>query len=161
MIDFLRLDERLIHGQVAQAWAKVIKFDTLLVIDNTSAADDFLTKTLYMAAPSGCKTFVMGVDAALNVLCDPRCKERHIFVVIRKLDELLEVASKAPDIQEINVANYGKLVKSDKERKLYTQNLMLDNEELELLKKVMALGIPCAMQMTPTSEKKPLASIIG
>ena len=160
MIDFLRLDERLIHGQVAQAWAKIIKFDTLLVIDNTSAKDDFLTKTLYMAAPSGCKTFVMDVDKALGVLCDPRCKTRHIFVVMRHLDELLEVASKAPDIQEINIANYGKLVKSSKERKLYTPNLMLDEDEYQLLKKISELGIPCNMQMTPTTEKKPLSSVI-
>lgn len=160
MIDFLRLDERLIHGQVAQAWTKVVKFDTLLVIDNVSAKDDFLTKTLYMAAPAGTKTFVMTVDQALGVLCDPRCKERHIFAVVRKLDELYEIASKAPDIAEINIANYGKLVPSRNERKSYTANLFLDEEEHAILKKVLDLGLPANIQMTPTSEKTELKKVL-
>lgn len=160
MVDFLRLDERLIHGQVAQAWTKVLKFDTLLVIDDVSAKDDFLAKTLYMAAPAGIKTFVMTVEQALGVLCDPRCKTRHIFAVVRNLNALYEVASKAPDIVEINIANYGKLVQSKNERKSYTANLFLDEEEHATLEKVAGLGIPTNMQMTPTSEKVDLKKIL-
>ena len=72
MIDLLRLDERLIHGQIAAAWVKTLPVDTLLVIDDTSATDPFLTKTLYMASPANIKTFVMTNEEALKVLNDPR-----------------------------------------------------------------------------------------
>jgi mannose/fructose/N-acetylgalactosamine-specific phosphotransferase system component IIB len=137
-----------------------VKFDTLLVIDNVSAKDDFLTKTLYMAAPAGIKTFVMTVDQALGVLCDPRCKDRHIFAVVRKLDEMYEIASKAPDIVEINIANYGKLVPAKNPRKNYTENLFLDEEEHAILQKIADLGIPANMQMTPTSEKVDLKKVL-
>ena len=43
-----------------------------------------------MAAPPQVKCFVMTVEDALKVLNDPRCKDRKLFVVVRKIDELLE-----------------------------------------------------------------------
>lgn len=161
MIDLLRLDERLIHGQVAAAWCKNLNCDTLLVIDNAAAADQFITNTLYMAAPANMKTFVMNVEKALNVLCDERSKTRHIFVVMRHIDEFVEVASKAPDIKQINVANYGKMSSSSKERKHYTSNLFLNEDELSELKKVLDLDIPSCVQMTPQVEKIPLDKVLA
>mgnify|MGYP002869913974 CR=1 FL=1 len=82
MIDVLRLDERLIHGQVAVTWVKGSNFDTLLVVDDASAKDDFVKKTLYMAAPNNIKTFVMTTEEALNVLTDERSRARRISISV-------------------------------------------------------------------------------
>ena len=159
MIDVMRLDERLIHGQVA-VWTKGASFDTLLVVDDESANDKFLTNTLYMAAPSNLKTFVMTNEAALNVLCDPRCKTRHVFVVVKTIDTLLNIAQKAPDITEIVVSNYGRMVTSGKDRKSYTSNMFLDEDEAAKLKTLTTLGIPCYEQMTASGPKTPLENIL-
>ena len=122
MIDILRLDERLIHGQVAAGWARVLKSDTLLVVDDAAAADAFITKTLYMAAPPSMKTFVMDYDKAIGVLTDPRCHDRHIFCIVRSIDTLLALAQNAPDIAQIHIANYGHIATgSGEERISYTE----------------------------------------
>ena len=160
MIDLLRLDERLIHGQVATSWVKTLKPDTLLVIDDASATDAFLTKTLYMAAPAGIKTFVMTIEQALGVLNDPRCKTRHIFVVVKSIETLNEIASKAADVKEICVANYGRMQAANIERVRYTGNLFLSDEERAKLKEVLSTGIPCNIQMIPENPKTPLESIL-
>ena len=161
MIDLLRLDERLIHGQVAAAWCKSLNSDTLLFIDIAAAADKFITNTLYMAAPTNMKTFVMNVEDALKVLCDPRSETRHIFVVMRHISEFVEVASKAPNIREINVANYGKMLSSEEIRKPYTANLFLNDKEREELKKILDLDIPSCVQMTPQVEKIALDKVLA
>ncbi len=160
MIDLLRLDERLIHGQVAAGWVKQLPSDTLLVVDDESAKDKFLTNTLYMAAPANIKTFVMTNEEALGVLKDPRCAGRHVFVVVRTLDTLLNIAKNAPDIKEVQVSNYGRMVPSNKPRTGYTGNLFLDEDEAKKLKGVLSTGLPCFMQMTPTSPKTELAGIL-
>lgn len=161
MIDLLRLDERLIHGQVATGWAKTLPSDTLLVVDDESANDPFLTKTLYMAAPAQMKTFVMTNEKALEVLNDPRCATRHIFVVVRTLDTLLNIAQNAKDVKEVQVSNYGRMVPNKGgERKDYTGHLFLNQEEAEKLRKVLDTGLPCFMQMTPSSPKSELKTIL-
>jgi mannose/fructose/N-acetylgalactosamine-specific phosphotransferase system component IIB len=73
---------------------------------------------------------------------------------------MYEIASKAPDIVEINIANYGKLVPAKNPRKNYTENLFLDEEEHAILQKIADLGIPANMQMTPTSEKVDLKKVL-
>ena len=161
MIDLLRLDERLIHGQVATSWVKTLKPDTLLVIDDVSANDVFLTKTLYMAAPSGnVKTFVMTTEKALNVLNDPRCVNRHIFAVVKTIDTLNTIAEKANDVKEICVANYGRMQSQNVERTRYTGNLFLSDEEKQNLKKVLDKKVPCYVQMIPENPKTPLANVL-
>lgn len=161
MIDLLRLDERLIHGQVATGWVKTLPSDTLLVVDDESANDAFLTKTLYMAAPAQIKTFVMTNEKAMEVLNDPRCATRHVFVVVRTLDTLLNIAQNAKDVQEIQVSNYGRMVPNGgAERKGYTGHLFLDEAEAKKLKSVLDTGLPCFMQMTPGSPKTNLKDIL-
>lgn len=139
---------------------KTLPVDTLLVIDDTSATDPFLTKTLYMASPANIKTFVMTNEEALKVLNDPRCADRHFFVVVRTIDTPLNIAENAKDVKEVNVSNYGRLVTSGKERKGYTDHLFLDDDEAVSLKKVLAFDIPAFMQMTPSQPKTPLTNIL-
>lgn len=161
MIDLLRLDERLIHGQVAAGWAKAVKCDTLLVIDDESANDPFLTKTLYMAAPTDMKTFVMTTEKAMEVLTDPRCHDRHVFVVVRTIQTLLHVAKNAPDIQLVQVSNYGRMVPNKGgERKGYGGHLFLNDDEAKLLKTVLDTGLECVMQMAPNAPKSELKSVL-
>ena len=54
-----RVDARLIHGQVAVRWTKVLQAKKIVVVDNKSAADDFLTELLLLAAPQGVTVQVM------------------------------------------------------------------------------------------------------
>ena len=160
MIDVLRLDERLIHGQVAVTWVKGSNFDTLLVVDDASAKDDFVKKTLYMAAPNNIKTFVMTTEEALNVLTDERSRARHIFTVVRHLDTLHEIASKAIDVKAINIGNYGRLVKSANQRYSYGGKLFLDDEEKAKLEKLTELGIPVTVQLTPQAPKEDISNVL-
>ena len=160
MISIVRLDERLIHGQVAVGWVKGSNYDTLLVVDDQSANDEFVKKTLYMAAPANLRTFVMTTAEALNVLTDERSRDRHIFTVVRHIDTLLEVAKKAIDVKEINIGNYGRLVMSDKQRYSYGGKLFLDDEEKEKLLSLTELGIPASFQLSPQTPKQNISQVL-
>lgn len=53
MIKLLRVDERLIHGQVAFAWTNSLKADCILIVNDAVAADKLRSTSLKMAAPAG------------------------------------------------------------------------------------------------------------
>ena len=50
---YLRVDDRLIHGQVVTAWIKQLKLKKILVVDDMAAANKIIGKTLKMACPKG------------------------------------------------------------------------------------------------------------
>ncbi|HAQ1244562.1 TPA: PTS sugar transporter subunit IIB, partial [Enterococcus faecium] len=52
MIKAVRIDERLIHGQVAMTWTKSLNLTGLVVASDEAATNDIQKMTLKMAAPS-------------------------------------------------------------------------------------------------------------
>lgn len=67
-IVFIRIDDRLIHGQVITAWSKIVLADRILVIDDEVASDPFMTKVLKIAAPSSVKVDVYDIKEAIEFL---------------------------------------------------------------------------------------------
>lgn len=53
MIKITRVDERLVHGQVAFAWTNSLGADCILVVNDEAAADKIRATTLKLAAPAG------------------------------------------------------------------------------------------------------------
>ena len=60
MIKITRVDERLVHGQVAFAWTNSLGADCILVVNDEAAADKIRATTLKLAAPAGIKFYHKG-----------------------------------------------------------------------------------------------------
>ena len=71
-VRLLRIDSRLLHGQVATSWTKTTKVDRILVVSDDVAKDN-LRKTLIMqAAPPGVKANVLTISKMLRIYYDSR-----------------------------------------------------------------------------------------
>ena len=70
MIKWVRLDERMIHGQIATKWSRTLGVDRIVVADDTAAASDIMQKSLMMAAPATCKTAVLRQVMATGIPCN-------------------------------------------------------------------------------------------
>ena len=55
MIVQLRIDERLIHGQITTAWSRFLDVSRIVVASDKLAKDPLTTQTLLMSAPAGKK----------------------------------------------------------------------------------------------------------
>ena len=67
-INLVRIDDRLIHGQVMTKWSKGMGTNAIYVIDDVTAADDFM-KDIYISTNSSAnlKIEVYSVDEAVEV----------------------------------------------------------------------------------------------
>ena len=81
MISSIRIDDRLIHGQVALVWSKELGTDRIVVANDEAATSDVMKMTLKMATPTGIKLLVKGVDDCVKVFNDPRAHELNMFVL--------------------------------------------------------------------------------
>ena len=66
----VRVDDRLIHGQVVTQWVKVFKAQKIVVIDNNVAKDKMQKNVLKFAAPPEIKVSIFSVDKAVGVKFD-------------------------------------------------------------------------------------------
>ncbi|WP_102341825.1 PTS system mannose/fructose/N-acetylgalactosamine-transporter subunit IIB [Galactobacillus timonensis] len=161
MIKLLRIDERLIHGQVANQWARQLAVDAIVVANDEAAANELIRMSLHMAAPDGMKVAVKSVHGAIEQLNDPRAAGMQIFVVVNCPKDALEIAKNVKGIPYINVGNFGRVNKETMHRQRYADSLYANEEEVRQLRELIATGIDCEYRMLTTDKKTELADIIG
>src|SRR5664279_287697 len=57
----VRIDDRLIHGQVVAGWLRALGAKRIVIVDDATARDEFLREVLTLAAPQGVPVEVLGL----------------------------------------------------------------------------------------------------
>ena len=57
----VRIDDRLIHGQVVAGWLRALGGKRIVIVDDATARDEFLREVLTLAAPQGVPVEVLDV----------------------------------------------------------------------------------------------------
>lgn len=160
MIKLIRIDERLIHGQVVVGWSKNYNITHIIVANDNAANDNILSKTLRMAAPAGVKVAVKTVDEALTMINDPRGKNASIMVIINNPKDAYHICKEVPEIKELNIGNYGRLNATNENREMLSAGLYANDEDKLWFKKLIDLNIDCFVQMTLDQKREDLKQLI-
>ncbi|MCS8604475.1 PTS system mannose/fructose/N-acetylgalactosamine-transporter subunit IIB [Lactiplantibacillus pentosus] len=160
MIKMLRIDDRLIHGQVAVTWSKQLDVNRIVVVSDTISQDEIQISALKMAAPEGIKSFVLSVDKAAKMLNDPRAKALKVLVVMNdpvQVESFLNKLEVQPGI--LDIANYGRVAGLTGRDKV-TDTVYLSEEEKEVFKRLSAQGSAFIYQPLPNDSVKNLDSLL-
>ena len=161
MIEALRIDERLIHGQVANQWSKALGFEAIVVANDQATTDRIMQTALRMAAPGGSiKIVIKTVDDAIKLLNDPRCAPMKIFVVCNNPFDALKLIKGVKDINCVNVGNFGRVGYEGAHRARFNESIYANEEEVACFKEMIATGVECNYRMLPDQPKISLASVI-
>ncbi len=162
MIKLVRLDERMIHGQVATKWSRVLGVDRIIVADDTAANNQTMKDALMMAAPATCKVAIVTVEKAISLCNDPRSENLKILLIVSTIENLLTVCKEVKGIPTVNIGNYGRIApkRNGEVRTTYSKNLYCYDDEVEMLKEVIDLGIPANFQTIPDEAAVELSKVI-
>lgn len=161
MIASIRVDERLIHGQVALVWTKEFNTAYVVVANDEAAENQVQQMTLKMATPSGIKLLIKPVKSAIEVFNDSRAKDRKLFVLTNTIKDALEIV-KNTEVGSVNVANVGRITnpKEGEVRTRLNASLFVDEEEMEALKELVQIDVPSFHQILPSNKKVSMESLL-
>lgn len=101
----VRIDERLIHGQVAGIWSTSLNTQRIIVINDEAAQDPLQKSSLRMAAPSSMRLSVLTVaEAAKNVQAGKYGAQR-IFLLFKNPTDVLRYLKAGGELTTVNVGN--------------------------------------------------------
>ncbi|MDR0718679.1 MAG: PTS sugar transporter subunit IIB [Treponema sp.] len=144
-IVLVRIDDRLIHGQVVTAWIKQTDGNRILIVDDKLVNDRMMQRVLKAAAPPGISIEVKTILESSDLLKqDPEPKENIIILV--KTPEVLEsLIEQGVEIKKIILGGMG-LTGS---RKRFNKNVAITDEEAACIKRIIAKGIVMEFQLVP------------
>lgn len=148
-VNLVRVDFRLIHGQVITKWKNVIHTTRIVIIDDGLADDDFMADIYVAAAPPGVKVDVVREDEFMAKEAEGEYEEGSILVLLKKVDTLKRLADKGMLFPEIQVGGLG----GGAGRKQIVTGITISEPEVETLKELAGKGSKIYFQVTPEEKK--------
>ena len=81
MILKIRIDDRLLHGQVAYSWKSALSYDAIVIVSDSAAKDEMRKTALKLCCPDGVKLATRTVEAGAELLKNPKLKGMRVFVI--------------------------------------------------------------------------------
>lgn len=82
-ISFVRVDDRVIHGQIVTAWARQFACDGIIAVDDKISQDPVLTNVFKGSAPSGVKVWIFDVKTAVEKLPKIIESNKKYFIIAK------------------------------------------------------------------------------
>jgi mannose/fructose/N-acetylgalactosamine-specific phosphotransferase system component IIB len=139
---FVRIDDRLLHGQVVISWIPYLKADEVVIADDEYANDEFMIELIKSSGPEGVKVHVKTIDETAAFLSDDN--QSKILVLLRSIESIKKLIKKTK-ISSINIGGVG----AARGRKRYYNSIHLSDDELNSLKDIANDNIYVEIRILP------------
>jgi mannose/fructose/N-acetylgalactosamine-specific phosphotransferase system component IIB len=156
MIKLTRIDDRLVHGQVAFTWTPALGVNCLLIANDKVAKDEFLKMTLGLAKPAGTKLLIKSLADAAAFLNDEKSRNLKVLLIINSVKDAYALVN---EVAEIKSVNFGGLRMIDGTR-LISKAVAVNDDDVTLIKELLNKGIELELRQVPTDTKQMVASLI-
>ncbi|WP_314250462.1 PTS sugar transporter subunit IIB [Abiotrophia defectiva] len=143
-IRFVRIDDRLIHGQVATTWTKVLNIEQILIIDDAAKNDPMMQSVANFAAPPHVKVSIFGVDQFIAIQAKTEIKRATMLLFANVLDTL-KVIEAGVEVPYVNAGG----MRFREGRRQMTKAISVTPEENQAFKALIQRGIDIQIQMVP------------
>lgn len=159
MVSLMRIDDRLIHGQVAYGWATSLGINVILVANDEAKNDQMKAMSLNLAKPSNVTLYIRGVEESGEIVEKfASSKKSNVLVLVKNTKDALVVAKNSGGVlKEINV---GGLRYEEGKKKLTDLVAVDDDDDINNFKQIGDLGIDIEFRMLPRDKKKQLSDLI-
>ena len=138
-----RIDNRLIHGQVATQWCGVVGANLLLVANDAVAGDEFRQGLMNMAAPAYAQT--------INII-GKASPQQHIAIICETPQDVLRLVEGGVPIKKVNIGN---MHMAEGKRQVAT-SVAVNDDDVATFKKLQDLGVELEIKRVPDIAAEPI-----
>lgn len=151
-IKLVRIDFRLMHGQVVTNWLKQVSADSVLIVDDKLAADKFLAQVFLMAAPPGVKVAIRSIEKAVVSFQKEIFKGEKMLILFKSVANAKTAFDLGFPLEKLQVAGLG----NGTNKIMISNELSLSREEADMLLDMQSKGVEITLQVTPKDPRIPL-----
>lgn len=148
-ISFARIDDRLIHGQVATVWVKAYACNRIMCCSDEVAKDELRKELVLQVAPPGLKAYVVPVDKAIEAYKNPKYDSFNTFFLFTKPADVLRMVKGGVPFQSVNLGG----MRYIEGKTQISQAVSVDAADVEALKKLHEMGVELELRQLVKDQK--------
>lgn len=151
-----RVDERLIHGQVATVWTNTIGAQRIMVVNDSAVKDQLQIGALKMAKPAGVKLSILSKRKAIEKILAGNYEDEKVFLITKDIADMAALLEAGVPLEAFNVGNI-----SQKEgSKPIKKSVALTDEDCQTIRQLTEQGITITAQMIPSESDESISNFI-
>lgn len=155
MIKLLRVDHRLLHGQVAFSWTSAIGADCILIACDAVMKDDLRKTSIKLAKPNGVKLVIKNIEDSISAIKSGVTDKYKLFIVVESIQDAKAIAE-ACNIKEINLGG----TKATPQTRNISKAMNITREEEQMIRDMVDEGIKVDIRMVPTDKSQDALSAL-
>ncbi|MGX8833114.1 PTS system mannose/fructose/N-acetylgalactosamine-transporter subunit IIB [Amedibacillus sp. YH-ame6] len=144
-VKLVRVDFRLMHGQVIANWMNQVDGDSIMIINKKLANDPFMGNVYKMAAPKGVKVNIMDLDKAMERIQSEKYATRKLVVLFKSVKDAKEAFERGFPMKELQIGGLG----SGENRVQITNQIYLNRADTDMLLDISGKGVKVYLQAVP------------
>ncbi|OQY19988.1 MAG: hypothetical protein B6I36_02685 [Desulfobacteraceae bacterium 4572_35.1] len=145
-IVLVRVDNRLIHGQVLEAWVPYLKADHILVVDDDVASDCFRRKLMESVAPSTLKVVICSHEQLLSICENNEMAQAKVLVLFADPVNALQAYRQGFNFKTLNLGN----MHIGEHKCCISKTLYMGDDDFMALEQLSLFGVDITAQCVPT-----------
>ena len=142
---FVRIDSRMIHGQITTAWNNVVRASKIIVIDDIVAGDEIMSMGLQFAAPPNTEALVYSVEEAVKEWEKDQFGKGRAMILFRDVQTAYRSWKGGFGYTKLNIGN----IPIAEGRVSVYKTCYMNKQEAELLKEMDGAGVEIYLQFMP------------
>ena len=152
-----RIDDRLIHGQVATRWTKETGINRIIVVNDQVVKDKTRATMLKQAVPPGVTAHVVDIDKMIRVYNNPEYAGDKVMLLFTNPTDALELVRRGVPVKSINIG--GMAYKEG--RVMLDTSVSVDEKDIEAFKELDKHGIELEVRKVASDRKVPVLQLIA
>lgn len=155
MIAKLRIDDRLLHGQVAYSWKSALNYNAIVIASDAAANDDIRKAAMKLAKPDGVNLAIRTIEEAATLLKNPKLEDMKVFVVCGSPKDAARLLAL---IDEKPVVNLGGMQMAQN-KVMFSNAVYVDESDVKMLDELQSKGYVVEVQEVPSTAVKDYNSL--
>lgn len=149
MIKLTRIDDRLVHGQVAFTWVPSLGVNCLLVANDKVAGDEFLKMTMGLAKPPTARLLILTLENATAFLNDPKSSNIKILLLVSGFKDAYTLSQSVAEIRSVNFGG----IRMKEGARLISKAIAVSEEDISIIHKMLEHELELEIRQVPTDKK--------
>lgn len=153
---FVRIDDRLIHGQVVEGWVNFLRATTIFVADDAVASNTLQRSIMEMSVPQGLKVLIGRVDEICSLVQGAGLDAERAMLLFSSPADVARALKSGLECRRVNIGGMRYVAGK---RKLLDV-LAVDDPDIIAFKELAERGVEIAVQTVPTQRPIPLGDLL-
>ncbi len=149
-IVLVRVDNRLIHGQILESWIPTVRADCIVVANDQLAEIAFQKLLMESAVPKGIKVAIGTIAERGCFLRSDEVAERRILLLFANPKDALQAHRLGVNFAELNLGN----LHGGKDKRRVSCTVALNNDDIKNLQELENEGIKIVLQCVPSDRQR-------